>query len=843
MKGEVRRERLLSRLTAAMDGPWTLTLVSAPAGSGKTRLLSQWAQGLRADPGIDLVWVSLERGEADLPLLRAALERIDDPGLQDALAAVPAVRSATTARAFARALREARNRIVLIVDDVHRVEDEHTAQLISTFVQSAPGTVHVVLSGRGTRAIPLARRRIAGVALELDARALAFTPAEVRAFFGARGLRLSQGEVSTVLARTEGWATGLQLMMLDAAGAQTVLGPTLRGDAPEVADYFVEEVLADLDGELRSFLEATAVVDRFTPELAAVLSGADSVTAMIDRLLRLNVLVGPDAEDPSRYHYPPLLREFLLGRLREGGTGREERLHRRAADWFAQQGQPLRALQHAVRGGETACTAGVLRRCGMQLVLDGRADTVRRMMAELPTALRAVPTVRMLVAAAELSCGDPSAAVIVPPVGAGESDADRRWRRGIEMHTAMRRGGIAETLDGAGADLRDLSGEEQLDTYALLETATAELYVGRLDQAEATARRAGDLARAIGARAAELQAEAVLATSVLFRGRLRDAIEAGAALERRWHEFGEPDSPFFEVTRVWRFWGPYEGMQVLEEAETLESSAQVIAAGGETAIARGLEGMRALLGAEQGGDPHDAAVRLLDTLTPRDDLPLPPHWYAMMGPFAVHAFDRLGEPTLRDRFIADIEDALGDTGDVFVLRAIAAVHDRRDGIARGALAPVLEGAIPCLLPASMIDAWLVEAELDVHDGEPDRAQLALATALALAEPEDHVRRVAEAGPIVSRLLAARVTAGARTHFADRVRERLSAAGVLVEEELTQRERIVLSALSRNATLRQIAQQEYISPNTVKTHVRNIYRKLGVSDRDGVTAAAQALGLL
>ena len=565
VKGEVRRERLLSRLTAAMDGPWTLTLVSAPAGSGKTRLLSQWAQGLRADPGIDLVWVSLERGEPDLPLLRSALGRIDDPDLQEALAAVPAVHSAATARALARALREAKNRIVFIIDDVHRVEDEHTAQLISTFVQSAPGTVHVVLAGRGTRAIPLARRRIAGVALELDARALAFTPAEVRAFFGARGLRLSQGEVSTVLARTEGWATGLQLMMLDAAGAQSVLGPALRGDAPEVADYFVEEVLGDLEGELRSFLEATAVVDRFTPELAAVLSETGSVTAMIDRLLRLNVLAGPDAADPSHYHYPPLLREFLLGRLRQGGADREEQLHRRAADWFAQEGQPLLALQHAVRGGEAACTAGVLRRCGMQLVLDGRADEVRQLIAQLPATLRAVPTVRMLVAAAELSCGD----VIVPPVGAGESDADRRWRCGIELHTALRRGGIAEALDGAGAHLHDLGGEEQLDTYALLETATAELYVGRLDQAEATARLAGDLARAIGARAAELQAEAVLATSVLFRGRLRDAIEAGAALERRWHEFGEPDSPFFEVTRVWRFWGPYEGMQILEEAQTL----------------------------------------------------------------------------------------------------------------------------------------------------------------------------------------------------------------------------------------------------------------------------------
>lgn len=823
-----------------MDGPWTLTLVSAPAGSGKTRLLSQWAEDLRAHADIELVWVALERGEADLPLVRAALGRVDDRGLQEALAQVPSVRSAAAARALARALAEARRRIVIVVDDVHRVQDEETAQLISTFVQNAPGNVHVVLSGRGTRAIPLARRRIAGVALEIDARALAFDPAEVRAFFRIRGIRLSQGEVSSVLSRTEGWATGLQLMMLDAAGAQTVLAHPLRGDAPEVADYFVEEVLGDLDGELRSFLEATAVAEVFTAELAAELSGAGAVTAMIDRLLRLTVLAGPDTAEPPRYHYPPLLREFLLGRLRQGGADREEQLHRRAADWFATHDEPLLALRHAVRGGETACTAGVLRRCGMQLVLDGRADEVREVMAELPTILRVVPTVRMLIAAAELSCGDPSAAVIVPSVGRGEPDADRRWRQGIELHTALRRGGIAEALDGVGADLRDLSGEEQVDAYVLLEAATAELYSGRLDRAEATARLAGDLARAIGARAAELQAEAVLATSVLFRGRLRDATEAGAALERRWHELDQPDNPFFEVTRVWRFWAPYEGMQSLEEGQTLQTAARVIDDGGETAIARGLQGMRALLAAEQVADPRDAAVGLLDTLTPRSDLPLPPHWYAMMGPFAVHAFDRLGEPTLRDRFIADMEDALGDTGDVLVLRAIAAVRDRRDGIARGALAPVLEGAIPCMLPASMIDAWLVEAELDVHDGEPDRAQLALATALALAEPEDHVRRVAEAGPIVSRLLAARATAGARTHFADRVRERLAAAGVLVEEELTQRERIVLSALSRNATLRQIAQQEYISPNTVKTHVRNIYRKLGVSDRDAAGRQSRAM---
>ncbi|MBP3978053.1 LuxR C-terminal-related transcriptional regulator [Microbacterium sp. BLY] len=843
VNGDIRRERLLSKLAAAMDGAWTLTLVSAPAGSGKTRLLAHWAADLRSAPGIDVVWVSLERGEAGLPVLREALRKTADPALRRAIDSATPENSVVGARALARAVREARKRIVIIIDDVHRAEDGESARMISAFVDTVPGNAHVVLAGRGVRAIPLARRRLAGVALEIDGHALAFTPAEVREFFRVRGIRLSQGEISTVLTRTEGWAAGLQLMMLDAAGEQIVLARPLRGDAPEVADYFVEEIFGELDPSLRTFLESTAVVDAFTPDLATALSGGSSAAAVIDRLRRLHVLVGPDTAEPPQYHYPPLLREFLAGRLREGDPRRAEALHRCAADWFAAQGRPLLALRHATLGGEGSCSAGVLRRCGMQLVLDGRSKDVLRVLSELPAAFHVLPTVRMLVAAAELAGGDPSGAVVVPLPGIGESVADRRWRLGIELHTTLRRGGIAETLAGAVADLRNLSGEDQLDAYALLQAATAELFVGRLDRAETTARLAGDLSRAIGARSAELQAEAVIATCGLFHGRLREAVDAATALERRWRELGEPANPFFEVTRVWRFWVPYESMRPVEEGETLRRAAEVITDGGETAIARGLQGMRALLGLDRLGDPREAAIMLLDSLTPRDDLPLPPHWYAMMGAFAVRAFDRLDEPTLRDRFLADVEEALGDTGEVLVLRAIAAVHDHRDGIARGALAPVLDGRVPCLLPASMVDAWLVEAELDVRDGEPDRAQFALATALALAEPEDHVRRVAEAGPVVSRLLSARATAGARTHFAGRVRDRLAAAGVLVEEDLTDRERVVLSALSRNATLRQIAQQEYISPNTVKTHVRNIYRKLGVSDRDAMTAAARALGLL
>lgn len=842
-KGDVIRSRLLARLTTALDEPWTLTLVDAPAGAGKTRLLAQWARTMAAAPDTEVVWVSLHRGEADLELVRTALERIDEARLQEAIGRVPAEASVTTARALGRALGVSSRRLVIVVDDVHRVETPALAEMLSVFVQAVPGNVHVVLSGRGTRMIPLARRRIAGVGLELGARDLAFGPDEVRRFFQARGVRLSQGEVSTVLRRTEGWATALQLMAMGSVGLRGTENP-LRGDAPPVVDYFLEEVFVDLDDELTGFLEVTAIPETFSLDLADVLTGGVHAGATVDRLLRLNVLRATAGEEPPRYHYHPLLREFLLARLRERGHAEVERLEGLAAARFAGQQEHRSALAHATRSADRPGAGTVLRRSGMHLVLSGRADDVVAALARMPLPHRAEPTARMLIAAAELARGDASAAIAALPARSETADSEvtRRWQAGLDLHTAVHRGGIAETVRRLTPELASAVGEVEIDIHTFLHAAMAELYVGRLDRAEGFARLAEDLARTAGTGAAELQAGAVRNTAALFRGRMREVIESGAALDRRWQELGAPDDPFYEVTRVWRAWVSYEGMEAYADGAALRRAATVLAAGAEPAIARGLRGLIALRAAEDADDPHAAAAALIDALSPRDDLPLPVHWYAMMGLFAVRALIRLDEHALRDRFVSDAAAALGESGELHVLRALCALHDHRTGIAREEVAAALDGSAPWLLPASMVDAWLVEADLDVQDGEPDRGQLALATALALAEPEGHVRRVAEAGPVVARLLSAKATPGSRTRFAESVRERLAAAGVLVDEELTHRERIVLAALSRNATLRQIAQQEFISPNTVKTHVRNIYRKLGVSDRDSVTAAAHALGI-
>ncbi|MFK3679537.1 LuxR C-terminal-related transcriptional regulator [Microbacterium sp. NPDC090218] len=844
--GDVTRPRLLSQLTAAMDEPWTLTVLSAPAGSGKTRLLAQWAR-LLASVGEDetaVVWLSLQRGDQDLESLRSALAQVDDERLRAGLESAAPVSSTDAARTLARALRRTDRRVVVIIDDVHLIETDRLADMLTAFVNAVPGNAHVVISGRGTRRIPLARRRIAGIALELGGRDLAFTPSEVRSFFRARGVRLSQGEITSVLLRTEGWATGLRLLELAALHDSFATVLPLRGDSPTVTDYFVEELLADLTPELSEFLVLTSVPESFTPELAALLSGGAPAAALIEQLIRLSVLISRHGDEPARYHYHPLLREFLYSRLTDRGDAVVEALERTTAEWFAEQHDYLFALSHATRSRDGVSTSRILRQCGMQLVLMGHAEAVLAATSQLPRSVVAESAVQMLIASAELARGDAStAAALLDALPAeAEPGAVRQWRKGLDLHTAIRRGGLAETLDRLDHVLDEVTGEPQLDTYVFLQAAMAELYIGQLDRADRFARYACDHAHAAGTAAAELQAAAIMNTAELFRGRMREVLGSGVRLDQRWAELGTPDNSFYEVTRVWRYWIPFEQMIAQDADETLRVAAAIIEAGMEPAIARGLRGMIALLAADTAVDAYAAAITLHENLIPRDDMPLPVHWYAMMSAFAVRAFDRLGEQALRDRFIAGVESAIGSTGDVAVLHAIALLHDQEFAHARQAIGRVLEGASPCLLPASMVDAWLVAACLDVQEGHPEQAQVSLAFALALAEPEEHVRRFADAGPVVARLLAARATPGARSRFADCVRERLAAAGMLVDEDLTRRERIVLAALSRNATLREIAQQEFISPNTVKTHVRNIYRKLGVSDRDAVTAAAHALGI-
>ncbi len=245
--------------------------------------------------------------------------------------------------------------------------------------------------------------------------------------------------------------------------------------------------------------------------------------------MQLSVLMGRHGTDPVWYHYHPLLREFLAARLRDRGRAVVERLEKDTAEWFAEQLSIFLRCDMPRRARIRRASPWFLRRCGMQLILAGHACAVIEAIGTMPAPLRSDAAVQMLVAAAELARGDASAAAAVLAT-VGDQDASlatRQWLTGLDLHTAVRRGGITEALARLGRAFDTVTGETQLDTYAFLQAAMGELYVGHLDRAEHYARSAADQARAAGAITAELQASAVLNTSALFRGRMRDVLASG----------------------------------------------------------------------------------------------------------------------------------------------------------------------------------------------------------------------------------------------------------------------------------------------------------------------------
>lgn len=841
---DTTRPRLLNRLSSALDEPWTLTIVSAPAGSGKTRLLTQWANELSMSGTASVAWVTMDASDLDLTTLRSGLLHIEEPNLSRRVAAVPTTLSNANAQQLAQALRGSARPVVVIVDDVHWISSRPLGRALAAFVRAIPANAHVVLAGRGMSAVPLARTRLTGIALEVTAGDLAFTADEVRSFFASRGVRITQGQLSAVLRRTEGWAAGLRLLELAEVDVADV-DSMLRGDAPDVASYLLEELYEDLDEDLQRFLSLTAVPEEFTLDLARFLTGVPAAGRLVEQLAGQNVLLSRRGNNPRWYHYHPLLREFLLSRLLELAPGAAEDLQRVCDAWFRAEREYLPTLLAAAHDGNDAALEAVLLGCGLQLTLAGHAAEVIEMAGRMPVGVRASLSFRVLLATAEivsrrrLSSGAVDAAGTAPYPAGGEGVHDSYF--GIALNQGLRGGAVGEVLGRLDRCAAASSGDSELDIYLHLQASRSQMRLGRFDEADRWGRLAAGQARAAGLAAAELQALTVLAANALSRGRLREAIDLGdqaAALPAAGATAGRP----YEGWRLLRAWALFETGRLTEARDALAASPAAAHVDPGDGIATGARAVRALLEAEAAPDSHAAAIAIAEHLMiPRDDS-LTPHWVAMAAIPAVHLLNRLDEIELRDSVVEALDGNLMGAGEIAVLRAIAALHDGRVATARRALGPVLDGSVPCLLDATVIDAWLAQAVLEVLQGAPQGAQLSLDKALLLGAPEGHVRPFLDAGPVVARLLAARTTPTSRGSFAESIRGSLAAAGAPVDQELTEREVAVLRSLIHTTTLRTIAEREFISVNTVKTHVRNIYRKLGVSDREGAAAAATALGI-
>ena len=387
----VRRPRLAVRLTQGMMGP--LTLISAPAGFGKTTLLAQWL----AESGMPVAWLSLEAGDNELvrflSYLIAAFQTLDPHLGAGALTLLqmPPPASAETLLALLTNDVGSHGRdggdFVLVLDDYHVIDAQPVDQALTYLVEHLPPQMHLAIATREDPLLPLARLRARGHLTEVRAANLRFTASEASAFLNqGMGLSLSVGDIATLEDRTEGWITGLQLAALSLQGHQDVPGfiRAFAGDHRYIMDYLVAEVLERQPEGVRSFLLQTAILDRLSGSLCDAVTGQEEGNARLEALERGNFFVVPLDDQRHWYRYHHLFAEVLSAHLRAEQPEQLATLHRRASAWYEQHGSAADAIRHALAACDFARVADLVE-------MDLPAMLRRRQEATLLGWLRALP--------------------------------------------------------------------------------------------------------------------------------------------------------------------------------------------------------------------------------------------------------------------------------------------------------------------------------------------------------------------------------------------------------------------------------------------------------------------
>jgi LuxR family transcriptional regulator, maltose regulon positive regulatory protein len=382
-----------SRLMALLDEGTrrALTLVSAPAGFGKTTLLAEWARGC----GLPVAWLSLEEADSDgahlLASMAAALRRLDPEIGVEASQMLHAMQAAPLSAVVGSLLEDLARRPaerVLVLDDCHLVSKPEVEALLADIVQRLPEELHLYIATRVDPGLPLARMRARGQLAEVRAEDLRFRPEEAAAFLRqVMGLELQEGDIALLEQRTEGWAAGLQMAALSLQG-RTDPSQYIRsfgGSHRYIMDYLVGEVLEGQTTEVQEFLLGTSILERFCSGLCDEILGRHGSQAMLEKLDRANLFLVPLDEERTWYRYHHLFAELLRHRLRQGRPAAEiEDLHLRAGRWLDENGDPAEAMRHLLTGRKHAEAMLLIDRWYEPIMSRGGLGTLLEWARQLP---------------------------------------------------------------------------------------------------------------------------------------------------------------------------------------------------------------------------------------------------------------------------------------------------------------------------------------------------------------------------------------------------------------------------------------------------------------------------
>jgi LuxR family transcriptional regulator, maltose regulon positive regulatory protein len=837
----VDRGRLTASLEEAIARP--VTLVAASAGAGKTMLMADWARQHRAVGRV--TWLTLGSEEATAEGFWRALA----PALGKAASARPApdTPEAVADRLLA-AVRSARKPVALVLDDFHEADGPELAAILHALV-AQPSVLRIVIGTRIDPGLALQRMRLAHQLTEIRGRDLAFTAPEAAQLFARDGLDLTDDQVATLVERTEGWAAGLRLasLMLVDEDEPAAAVSEFAGDDRAVVAYLITEVLDRQPAPMRELLVRTAVADRVCGSLADALTGGVAGQLRLEELVRRNALVVPLDRHGRWFRYHALFADLLRAQLASRGDAARREQHRRAARWFAAEGFAAEAIEHAISAGDWDTLRSVLVEHWRRLRAEGSAGLVDRALDAVPTdVFEQLPYLQLIAAARCFDREDPTGgdALLSRAVARhGHLSARRRALFGRDL--ALVRLQRARLLGDVDAGVRygraagaSLEGDHERD---LAYRALAHLEIGRLQatrgdsSAESELREAADLAGAAGAQDVRALALAQRALLHAFEGRIREAELALGGMQ------GAQEPPAADVARA--LIAAERGDLALASAAL--ARATLAPSGAESSSGRLRMLSLALAGARIAprGDPEAAQAALDELDAATAGWVLPSRGGALAEAARIRLLTALGRPVIGPGIAADPE--------VVIASALAA-------LAAGDAASAREGAVGLVdllgahLPAlPLVQALAIAAAAADADGDRVNAARLAERALDLAEPDGLRLALADAAPAIEPVLthllrygtAHRSLIGEVLELVTSGATELAGTPSPLREELSARELAVLRYLPTMLTSQEIAGELFVSLNTVKSHLKNIYRKLDADGRRHAVRRARELGLV
>ncbi|MFN8079263.1 MAG: LuxR C-terminal-related transcriptional regulator [Kineosporiaceae bacterium] len=927
----VDRPRLTARLE---DGAAArLTLVSAPAGFGKTTALAAWLARDRAaerttghaaahDPARrGVAWVSLEPDDAQpatfwtyvVAALHGAVPGVG-AGVLPLLRSgrVPPIRTVLTA--ILNDLAAQPVEVDLVLDDYHLVDGPELAADLTFLLDHLPPTLHVALSTRADPDLPLARWRARGELVEIRSRDLRFTVAETAAYLtDVNGLSVSPADVSVLEARTEGWAAALQLAALSMQdrGDLDDFIASFAGTDRFVVDYLVDEVLAGLPEAVRDFLLRTCVLDRLGAQVCDAVLETTGSRAMLHRIERANLFLIPLDDQRHWYRYHHLFADVLRAHLRDEQGELVPGLHRRAADWFDAAGEPVLAVRHALAAGDVERAADLSEAAIPRLQRDRQEATIRSWIGDLPDeVVRRRPVLAIGFVGALMSMNEFETVAgrlddveqLLPAIrsrlGSGSAgdigeaghddelvmldDAElARVPAAVELYRAalaLVHGDLATTITRAQqAITTSVPGDDVIPSAAAGLAGLAHWTIGDLDAAHASYTACADGLRRAGHLPDVLGCSITLADLRIAQGRWR---EAQATYEAAVRLAEQPQA------------GPRADEAPRGLADMHLGLAQLAVERGDLAAARDQMAIARSLGEALGLPQFPYRWRAVAASLAQADGDLPAARDLLIEAQQVYVGDFSPEVRPLPAVLARVQLALGDVEaaavwaaeragaddetpsylrefELLTLAEVRLVQARRDGD-RSASRRV-ETLLDLLLAAAqeggrggaVLDAMVLHAVASQARGDLDGALVRLQSALTLAEPEHQVRAFARHGVPMGELLDHVIAQRGSWSFAREVRaacrggdapsgvvDSSAATGSVAAARdgglvvpLSARELDVLRLLASDLDGPDIARHLVVSLNTVRTHTKNIYAKLGVTNRRAAVRRAGEVGLL